>query len=137
MGTDANIKADFPTQGGKLDRSTELAFARTRAAHERTMMSWIRTATSLITFGFSIYKFFQLEGLERSRQDRLIGPREFALMLVSVGLISLLLATIEHRQNIRELGAEFGGRRRSLTVALASLISVLGIIALIAMIFRQ
>jgi uncharacterized membrane protein YidH (DUF202 family) len=26
------------------------------------MMSWIRTATSLITFGFSIYKFFQLEG---------------------------------------------------------------------------
>jgi uncharacterized membrane protein YidH (DUF202 family) len=25
------------------------------------MMAWIRRATSLITFGFGIYKFFQLE----------------------------------------------------------------------------
>jgi uncharacterized membrane protein YidH (DUF202 family) len=25
------------------------------------MMAWIRTATALITFGFTIYKFFQLE----------------------------------------------------------------------------
>jgi putative membrane protein len=137
METDAMIKPDLSTQAGELDRSTELAFARTRASYERTMMSWIRTSTSLITFGFSIYKFFQLEGLERNRQDRLIGPREFALMLVSIGLISLLLATVEHRQNLRELGAHFGGRQRSLAVALAALISVLGIIALIAMIFRQ
>lgn len=137
METDAKIKPDLSTQSARLDRSTELAFARTRASYERTMMAWTRTSTSLITFGFSIYKFFQLEGLERSRQDRLIGPREFALALVSLGLISLLLATIEHRQNIWELGAQFGGRQRSLTVALAALISVLGIIALIAMIFRQ
>ena len=70
-----------------LDTSTELAFERTRAAYERTMMSWIRTATSLITFGFSIYKFFQLEAQGSVRRNRLIGPREFALMLVSIGLI--------------------------------------------------
>jgi hypothetical protein len=46
---------------------------------------------SLITFGFSVYKFFQLEAPGRQRQNRLIGPREFAFMLVSIGLISLLL----------------------------------------------
>ena len=137
METDANVRADSPTQGAELDRSTQLAVDRTRAAYERTMMSWIRTATSLITFGFSIYKFFQLEGLERSQQSRLIGPREFALMLVSIGLISLVLATIEHREHIRELGAQYAGRQRSLAVAVAALISILGIIALLAMIFRQ
>jgi putative membrane protein len=137
MATDANIRVDLPTQGARFDRSTELAFARTRAAYERTMMSWIRTATSLITFGFSIYKFFQLEGPERGRQSRLIGPREFALMLVSVGLISLLLATLEHRRNIRALGAEYAGEQRSLAVLVAALISILGITALLAMIFRQ
>ena len=59
------------------------------------MMAWIRTATSLITFGFTIYKFFQLEGLGRAQQGRLMGPRGFAFLLVSIGLISLLLATIE------------------------------------------
>jgi putative membrane protein len=50
------------------------------------MMSWIRTATSLITFGFSIYKFFQLEEHEIAERRHLIEPWQFALMLVSVGL---------------------------------------------------
>jgi putative membrane protein len=86
------------------------------------MMAWIRTATSLITFGFTVYKFFQIE---------------FALVLVSLGLLSLLLAAIEHRQNIRSLGAEYASNQRSLAVLLAALIAVLGIVALIAMIFRQ
>src|ERR1700736_5633324 len=120
-----------------LDRSTELAFERTRVAYERTMMAWIRTATSLITFGFTIYKFFQFEGPGRAQQGRLIGAREFALLMVSFGLISLLLATIEHRQNIRALGAQYAGKQRSLTVLLAALISILGIAALLAMVFRQ
>jgi putative membrane protein len=74
------------------------------------MMAWKRTATSLITFGFSIYKLFQLEGLGHQQQGRLVEPREFALMLVSIGLVSLL--TIEHRQNIRTLGAQYEGRQR-------------------------
>jgi hypothetical protein len=55
--------------------------------------------------------------------------------MVSFGLISLLLATIEHRQNIRALRAQYAGKQRSLTVLLAALISILAILALIAMIF--
>jgi putative membrane protein len=120
-----------------FDDSTGLAFDRTRAAYERTMMSWIRTATSLITFGFSIYKFFQLEALGRKPQKRPIGPREFAFALVSIGLVSLLLATLEHRQNIRALGVRYAGKQHSLAVLVAGLISMLGILALVAMIFRQ
>jgi putative membrane protein len=120
-----------------LDVSTKLAYARTRAAYERTMMSWIRTATSLITFGFSVYKFFQFEKPTNGSQNRLIGPRGFALTLVSIGMFSLVLATLEHRQNIRTLGEQSGGNTRSLAVVMAALISVLGILALVVMIFRQ
>ena len=121
----------------ELDTKTQLAFERTRNSYENTMMSWIRTSTSLITFGFSIYKFFQIEAPNHPQQNRLIGPREFALMLVSIGILSLLLATIEHRQNIRALGAQYAGKRRSLSVVVAALISILGILAVLAMIFRQ
>jgi putative membrane protein len=120
-----------------LDDSTRLAFDRTRAAYERTMMSWIRTATSLITFGFSVYKFFQIEAPGHQQQNRLIGPRGFAFMLVSIGLVSLLLATLEHRQNIRALGAQYAGKQPSLAMLVAALISILGILALVTMIFRQ
>jgi putative membrane protein len=120
-----------------LDESTRLAIDRTRAAYERTMMSWIRTATSLITFGFTIYKFFQLEAPSERQSNRLIGPREFALALVSIGLFSLLLATLENRQSIRALGAQYAGKQRSLAVIVAALVSMLGVVALVAMIFRQ
>ena len=126
-----------PPSALALDDSTRLAFDRTRVAYERTMMSWIRTATSLITFGFSIYKFFQIEAPSHEQQHRLIGPRQFAFMLVSIGLVSLVLATLEHRQNLRALGARYAGKQRSLTVVVAGLISLLGILALVAMIFRQ
>ena len=39
--------------------NTDLAFERTVLAYERTLMAWIRTAISCISFGFTIYKFFQ------------------------------------------------------------------------------
>lgn len=131
------MAAQTPDRPPPLDRSTELAFERTRASYERTMMSWIRTSTSLITFGFSIYKFFQLEGLSRVQRARIIGPRGFALMLVSIGLFALLLATIEYRQSIRTLGAQYTGPQRSLAVLVAALISILGMLALLAVVFRQ
>ncbi len=126
-----------PRSAPALDTSTELAFERTRNSYENTMMSWIRTATSLITFGFSIYKFFQIEAPSEKQQNYLIGPREFALALVSIGLISLLLATLENRQNIRRLGAQHAGKQRSLSVLVAALIAILGLLALLAMIFRE
>ena len=121
----------------KLDISTRLALDRTRAAYERTMMSWIRTATSLITFGFTIYKFFQISGLTEKRQNYRIEPREFSIALVSIGLFSLLLATLENRQNIRALGTQYAGRQRSLAVIVAALVSILGVVAFTAMILRQ
>src|SRR5689334_15571728 len=69
-----------------LDTSTALAFVRARAAYERTMMSWIRTATSLSTFGFSVYKFFQIERPLETHHDRLIGAHAFAFVLASMAL---------------------------------------------------
>ena len=50
-----------------MDVNTRLAYERTFLAHERTLMAWVRTAGSLITFGSSIYKFFQL-GRDEGKQ---------------------------------------------------------------------
>ncbi len=120
-----------------LDTSTRLAFDRTRVAYDRTMMAWIRTATSLITFGFGIYKFFQLE-LGRGRpDDRLIGTRGFSLIMVCTGLFALILGTQEHWLNMRALRAECPGMPRSRAGVMAALVSILGVLAFIAMIFRQ
>jgi putative membrane protein len=125
---------------GPIDSSTILSVERTRLSYDRTLMSWIRTATSLITFGFSIYKFFQIEA-ERSgvASGHLVGPREFAIMMILMGLTSLFLASLEHRRELRLLQLRYPDCRMSRSVArlMAGLISVLGTTAFVIAILRQ
>ena len=120
-----------------IDRATKLAAERTRVAYERTMLAWVRTSASLITFGFSVSKFFDIVRPEASRRKYLIGPREFGIILVCIGVASLVLAVWEHRQGIAELGNTYGSRRFSLAVFVAGLIALLGIVALLTMVFRK
>jgi putative membrane protein len=119
--------------------ANQLALDRTRLAHERTLLAWIRTATGLITFGFSIHKFFQFQhdtaGV--AAQHRLIGPREFAIGTITLGLVALLMATWEHTANTRALRAQDPRVPRSLAGLFGALISVLGLLGLFSAIFRQ
>jgi len=122
-----------------LPTSTELALDRTVLAHDRTLMAWVRTATSLISFGFTIYKFFQyLREHEGHEPDgRVLGPRRFAMLMISIGLASLALATLQQwrfRKKLRRIYPEAGF---SLATITAAFISLLGILALIAVILRQ
>ncbi len=48
---------DAGTKNMAPDASTKLAADRTQLAYDRTLLAWTRTAISLITFGFTIYKF--------------------------------------------------------------------------------
>ena len=124
----------------KVDSSTKLAVDRTRLAYERTMMAWIRTGTSLITFGFSIYKFFQIEvALSAHRKEGAFGSANFALLMIATGLVALLMATLENRRDIKTLKADYPAVHvpHSLARVFAALVSILGILALIAVILRK
>ena len=126
-----------PDRSIELDVSTRLAYDRTRLAYENTMMAWVRTATSLITFGFSVYKFFQFDIKRGQELSGSIGPREFGLMMITFGLVSLLAGTLQHVMSLRQLRAEYPATPRSVAALLAGLVSILGLVALIAVLFRQ
>jgi putative membrane protein len=138
-----NAAAESATGGVPLmhDRpdATQLAVDRTRLAFERTTMAWVRTATSLITFGFSVYKFFQIGSGATAHPQHLIGPREFALMMISIGIMSLVIATAQHWNSMRALRASAPDSHmpRSLALLVGALMSVLGILALIAVVLRR
>ena len=129
----------MPSTPGALDTGTTLAVERTWLAYERTMMAWVRTATSLISFGFTIYKFFQFElGSHPPAVEPLIGPREFALLMIGTGLIALALAFIGHQRSLRDLHGRFHTTTpRSVAGVVAGLVSVLGLVAFVAVVFRQ
>ena len=116
---------------------TQMALDRTWLAHERTLMAWVRTATSMISFGFTIYKFFEFEKGARTGGDGFVTPRDFAMAMVSIGLIALLLATVAHRRDTRQLNELLGGRRRSLAQVVAALVCVFGILVFLAALFRS
>ena len=127
---------DMSSAGTKPDSSV-LAMDRTWLAHERTLMAWVRTAASMISFGFTIYKFFQFEeGRGSAATHRLLTPRDFALIMVSIGLASLLLATIAHRRDIRYLATGGAEKRYSLAELVAGIVSVFGLLVLVSTIFR-
>ena len=118
--------------------STLLATDRTRLAHDRTLMAWVRTSTSLISFGFTIYKFFQyLREQNAVRADRLFGPREYALLMISVGVVALVFATLQHRRDMKALRALHPEIPYSLVTVLAGFMSLIGVVTLLAVIFRQ
>ena len=116
-----------------LPDATKLAVDRTRLAHDRTLMAWVRTSTSLISFGFTIYKFFQyLREKEEFTSEGFLGPRGFALMMIGIGLTALAVATVEHRRSLQALRNEYGLIvPRSLATVLATLVALLGIFGLL------
>jgi putative membrane protein len=117
----------------------KLAVDRTRLAYDRTMLSWVRTAIALITFGFSIQQFFRIASKGTVERTGFIGPHEFGMSMIVMGLLALLLATLEHRSAIHALKAQYpetesyATTHRSLAGVLAALVSILGLLALLSM----
>ncbi len=121
-----------------LNDATVLAVERTRIAHDRTLLAWVRTSISLITFGFTIYKFFQYlrDSSGGAAASSPAGPRRFGLIMILLGLVSLVMATVQYRSDLARLAARFGPQPRSLAAALALLVGVLGVIGLFFVYFR-
>ena len=118
----------------------DLALDRTHMAYERTLMAWIRTAASLISFGFTIYKFFEYvrDSSPDAQSGRFFGVREFALSMIVMGVIAALLATLQHWHRTKAIRQRFGyDLPHSLALMLAGLISGFGIIALLVVLFQQ
>jgi putative membrane protein len=133
MKSEASMTATLPD-------ATKLAIDRTRLAHERTLMAWVRTATSLISFGFTIYKFFEYlrENSKTTSPPGTIGPRELAVIMIAIGLGSLVIATIQHRRELMTLRAQYGAVvPLSLATVTATLIGLLGVVLLLAVVFRM
>ena len=100
-------------------------------------MSWVRTGTSLISFGFTIYKFFSFEaGKALVQSGQLLSPRAFAMIMIGTGLIALAFSAVEHYQSMRMMRAEFGIKTRSVALIVAAIVSILGLLAFFATLLR-
>lgn len=76
---------------------TDWALKRTLMALERSLMAWLRTAISLISFGFTIFKF--LDALQKKgtvlMQEH--AARNLGLFLILLGMGFLILGMVEFK----------------------------------------
>lgn len=89
----------------ELKLGDKLALERTVMAANRTLLAWVRTSLSLISFGFTIYKFLQYmytEGLGDVMRPE--SPRNLGLFLLTAGTLPLLLFIIEFVSSMKRLG---------------------------------
>ena len=115
---------------------TQMALERTHLAYERTLMAWIRTSAALITSGFTIYKFFEFLREPSHQPQHVLGSRHYGMCLIVIGIFTLALATWQHQRSMKQLRMQFPEAPFSLATLAATLISGLGILALIAVACR-
>ena len=77
---------------------------RTIMGADRTLMAWIRTGLSMISFGFTIYKF--LEGAHTKAEGVFThpeSPQRVGLFLCALGTLSIVLGTWDYWQTLKDL----------------------------------
>ena len=122
------------------------AWLRTRLAIERTMMAYVRTAVSLIGFGFAIVQFFerfeQIPGVNTARFPE--APRYLGLAMILCGVLVACISLMEYRWIIRYLWGEnftaiAGSRKEGMQLPLyatAIVLILIGLFAFFAVLLR-
>ena len=128
----------------KTNLANELAKERNRAAYDRTLMAWIRTAISLIGFGFAIaksYEYIQMDEMEKTGRfiDQIHAPLWFGMSFVVLGMVSILGGVIQYVQVVRQIqsGRFIYGEPRPLAKIVALILLLIGVFALITIFQRQ
>ncbi|MGK7911375.1 MAG: YidH family protein [Synechococcus sp.] len=124
-------------QTSSLNPGTELAKERNRAAEERTLMAWIRTCLSLISFGFGIERIIAvLYNQVGDIVDPLRLSRVLGFSFVALGTVAMLLAALDYRNQLHRIQRNdlIYASRQSPTIFVAYLLALLGCFALVGII---
>jgi putative membrane protein len=119
--------------------ANELAKERNREAAERTLMAWIRTALSLIGFGFGIGKlaaYMDAAGLH-TRFDVPHSSLIFGASFIVVGILGLLAAIVQHARILKRLSRpDFAyNAMRPIAMTVAVLLMLIGLFGLIVILW--
>lgn len=105
----------------------EDAIDNLRLAYERTTLAWVRTSITLISFGFTIDKFFEGRA-RRAGPGGFVSPQVIGTMMIAFGLVALALFLVE----LRKFHRRHPEAPRSSAGYVAIMIAILGIAALIS-----
>ena len=131
----------------RVTADTHFGWLRTRLSVERTMMSCIRTAVSLIGFGFAIVQFYNHLANAPGVKPACIpdAPYYLGLALIFCGILTLVVSIWQYHWTLRYLwsgsfaavaGMTKEGKQTPL-YAVASAVTLVGVFAFLAVLLRS
>jgi inner membrane protein YidH len=119
----------------ELKANDILALDRTRLASERTLMAWVRTALTMIGFGFTLYKFLQVMQAQSTMPVlRPQAPRNVGLTLVGIGTFAVTVACVQHWKYMKKLNPDQPYKPWDLAIIVGILIGLLGILIFVSIV---
>jgi len=116
--------------------NTELAVERTVMAADRSLMAWVRTALSMISFGFTIYKVIEGFQHEAAHTIKAEMPRDMGLFLTGLGTVAMAMGTIEYMLRLRGLRQNMPLRIMQPSLVMALIMSAAGVFIFGGIAFR-
>jgi putative membrane protein len=117
---------------------TDMGTLRTLMAADRTLMAWMRTSLSMLSFGFTIYKF--LLYVRESLTNNLLqaqGPRRFGIILIALGTACMVIGLIDYYGMYRKYGKASGRSPLNFSFFAGLLTSLLGLYLLVGILLNR
>ncbi|MBV1687283.1 DUF202 domain-containing protein [Novosphingobium sp. G106] len=81
---------------------SDLGQIRTVLAADRTLMAWLRTSLSMLSFSFTIYKFLEAAA-ESGQIAASSSPQRVGMFLAGMGTIAMVLGTISYWTTLKDI----------------------------------
>ena len=119
-----------------MNLTNELARQRNRDAAERTLMAWMRTCLSLISFGFGLDKIIAAIDHSNNISTERLGVNTVSLAFVLTGFFAMSASIVQHNRELNRLQrADYVyAESPRLAAATATLIAMIGLLAIIILI---
>lgn len=117
-----------------------MAVERTLMAADRSLMAWVRTGLSLISFGFTIYKFLENSKTHLEASGGVLStdssPKAVSLFMIGMGLLSLIFGTIENRTIVKGLRKRHEFRHTSYAQFMSWSLMIFGFVLFLGILLR-
>jgi uncharacterized membrane protein YidH (DUF202 family) len=104
---------------------------------ERLQQNWLQWNVTCLLLGFGIYRFYYSRIVAGADPiGTTLNGWHIGIVMISVGTISLLAATIQHTINVRKLKLQFEAMQYSLSLRVSYFMLVFSVFMLLVVIFR-
>jgi uncharacterized membrane protein YidH (DUF202 family) len=110
---------------------------RSRIASEKLQLNWIKWNITCLGLGLAAYKFYytRLENHQSPIKHYITG-QEIGMFLITLGFVTLIFATIQHKKKVEQLKLLLPTMQYSLSLRLSYVILVFSVLVFLIVILR-